>query len=169
MNPGKPLSICLAAFLGSLALEAGAATLYKLIDRDGHVSYSDQPPMGFAGTVVPLDIDPRMNAASSQPPPIVSQAQRGESENERIIRRRPPPVDEGPVRLAQQRLDAAKLALANAQESSTPDDWIYHGYFNGTRRSPRPEYSERLEALDAAVKQAEASLAEAERKLRLGG
>jgi hypothetical protein len=82
-----------------------------------------------------------------------------------IIRRRAPVDDEARIIQARERLEAARQALAAAQESSTPDDWIYFGPNNplGMRRAPRPEYQARLENLERNVQIAEEQLRTAER------
>jgi multidrug efflux pump subunit AcrA (membrane-fusion protein) len=85
---------------------------------------------------------------------------------EELIRRRPAAPNDTAVRSAQARLEQARAALAAAQASSAPDDWIYFGAGRG--RAPRPEYEARLDSLDSEVKAAEQQLADEERKLRLG-
>ena len=95
-----------------------------------------------------------------------------ESEYEKIIRRKAPDATakEDAVRSARKRLEDARAALQSAQDSSSPEDWIYRPkgpYMRGvspTVRFPRPEYAERLAALEADVKAAEANLEEVERK-----
>ena len=151
----------LAALL-ALAFEAGAVVLYKSIDANGRVTYSDQPPAGNgARVVVPIDVDYPPVAAPWRPPVAMS----GGEEVEQIIRRRPASSDDSRVRAAQARLDHARAALESAQNNSAPEDWIYLG---NRHRAPRPDYLARLESLQADVNAAEQQLADEERRLRLG-
>ena len=158
--------ISLAAGLVSLAFNAGAVVLYKTIDANGRVTYSDSPPRaGNAARVVPLDID--TSALPTVPAWRSSLAQSaGARDLEELIVRRPAQPSDAGVRAAQARLDRARAQLQFAQDNSTPDDWIYFG--RTQRRAPRPEYLARLESLEAEVASAQAALDDEERKLRLG-
>ena len=51
----RRLLLCLG--IAALACNAGAVVLYKSIDANGRVTYSDQPPSGAATRVTPLEID----------------------------------------------------------------------------------------------------------------
>jgi hypothetical protein len=158
------LKTSLALLLIATATEAWGATLYKLTDASGRVTYTDAVPKGFRGTVQRLEIDTSERVA------VVSPGARGQVQatvpDYAEIIRRPAPAD-GEVRvvLARERLEAARRALAAAQESSTPDDWIYVGPGNplGMKRVPRPEYQARLENLERDVQIAEDMLRSAER------
>jgi hypothetical protein len=154
----------LALLLIAAATEAYGTTLYKLTDPSGEVTYSDAVPKGFRGTVKRLDIDTSEKVVVLTPGPRAGQVQATPDYAE-IIRRRPPVDDESRIIEARQRLEAARQALAAAQESSTPDDWIYVGPRNplGMKRVPRPEYQARLENLERNVQIAEEQLRTAER------
>lgn len=147
------------------ATEAYGTTLYKLTDATGQVTYADAVPKGFRGTVKRLDIDTSDKVAVLSPGPR-GQVQATVPDYPEIIRRRAP-VDDNAARVAQarERLEAARAALAAAQESSSPDDWIYLGPRNplGMKRAPRPEYEARLSRLEREVRLAEEALAAAER------
>ena len=157
------LRIAILVVLGVLAFDAGAVVLYKHVDEKGRVTYFDRPVMpGDGARLERLDIDTSANPARVAPPAATA---RVESENERIIRRRPAEPDTRPLDAARQRLDAARGALEAAQASSTPEDWIY---FGNRTRAPRPEYLARIESLENAMKAAEADVAEQERRVRLG-
>ena len=150
--------IALTVLLACAASDASAAVFYKHVDSQGKVTYTDYPPGTTSGRVETLQID------TSALPTVRLAEPRAETENERIIRRRP--VDNtGPVLAARERLDAARAALQAAQDNSVAEDWIY---FGGRGRAPRPEYLARLEGLEAQVKAAEAALADEERRIRLG-
>ena len=147
-----------------LACNAGAVVLYKSIDANGRVTYSDQPPRGAVTRVVPLEID--ISALPTVPAWRESLAQSaGAADIEDLIRRRPTAPNEAAVRAAQARRDRARAALDSAQNNSLAEDWIYYG--NG-HRGPRPEYAARLDSLDAELKAAEQQVADEERKARLG-
>lgn len=160
------LRTSLALLLIAAATEVYGATLYKLTDVSGQVTYADAVPKGFRGTAKRLDVD------TSEKVAVLTPGSRGQvrasppPDYAEIIRRRPP-VDESEIRIAEarERLEAARRALAVAQESSTPDDWIYVGPRNplGMRRVPRPEYQARLENLERNVQIAEEQLSQAER------
>ena len=57
----------LACTLLALALPAAAQTVYKLIDRNGKITYSEEPPKNFDGKVIRIDIDPNANSGGSAP------------------------------------------------------------------------------------------------------
>lgn len=136
-----------------------AGTLYKLIDKDGRVTCSDQPPQDFAGRIVPVQVGPAPEPGQRALSPPA------ETEYEKIIQRKPPARDDSEVVAAKRRLEEARQALEQARESASPDDWIYTGNRGpGPRRYARPEYLERLARLEADVRAAEEKLAEAERK-----
>lgn len=157
--------IAAAALLGT-AMQAPAATFYKLTDHAGRVTYVDRAPSKFAGKVEMVTVDPAANTAKL-PDAVPSDVQ---VEAERIIRS--PQADrltQGEalsqrVERAQADLASARASLAHAQDNSLAEDWIY---FKRGGRGPRPEYAARLETLQANVKLAEANLAEAEQQQRL--
>lgn len=159
------LKTSLALLLIAAATEVYGTTLYKLTSPSGEITYTDAVPRGFRGTVKRLDIDTSERVAVLTPG-AQGQVQATAPDYAEIIRRRAP-VDENEVRVAaaRERLEAARQALAAAQESSTPDDWIYVGPGNplGMKRVPRPEYQVRLENLERNVQIAEEQLRTAER------
>ena len=164
----KVINYCLAALLAVVAFDAAAITLYKSTDEDGRVTYSDQPSRSLRERVVPLDIDTTADQ-TQLPLPAQSSESTRDSENERIIRRRPVVSDDSAVRLAREGLDAARSALEDAQNNSTDEDWIYFDRRMKPpgSRGPRPEYLARLESLEAQVKAAEITLADAVRVFQL--
>ena len=159
-----------AALLAFAASGASAQTLYKLIDKDGKVTYSEKPPKDFDGKVVPLDIDPNRNTATLPKPP--AKVERTEETGPGKGGRKPPPKrEEGQkgvdsnerVREAQERLESAKKALEDAQNNPGPDDVLRVGKVGGGTRPVFAEsYANRLSQLEAKVKDAEAKLKEAE-------
>src|SRR5580704_10815022 len=56
-----------AAILGVVltgAQWALAQTVYKLIDKNGKITYSEEKPKNFDGQVIPMNIDPNANTAT---------------------------------------------------------------------------------------------------------
>ena len=145
-----------------IALAAAAAqaqTLYKLIDKNGKVTYSEEAPKNFDGKVIRLDIDPNANRATlpkydkgAEPAPKRAQAARG-------AKQAAPDVDE-----MRKRVDERKAALENAQNNPSDDDvqWIGNAG-GGTRRVPTPDYQRRLAELERSLKEAEHELEQAEK------
>lgn len=160
------LKTSLALLLIAAATEAYGTTLYKLTDATGAVTYADAVPKGYRGTVKRLDIDTSAKVAVITPSERAGEVQATVPDYAEIIRR-PSPVDENEARIAaaRERLEAARQALAAAQDNSTADDWIYFGPNNpaGMRRAPRPEYQARLENLERNLQIAEDELRMAER------
>jgi hypothetical protein len=148
---------------------ASAQALYKLVDRNGNVTYTDSVPKGFDGRVIPIQIDPNLN--SSAPSPAAGQRGegRGETPAEATIRRRPV-NDEASIEAARLNARAARKAFEDARDNSTPDDWVYvnpYGNPVGLRRFPRPEYEARLAELERKATLAEQALDKLERERRL--
>jgi len=138
--------ILLAAMLSACALGATAQTLYKLIDKNGKVTYAEKPPKDFDGKVIRIDVDPNANTATLPKPtgPLVDPA-RGAS-------------DAG-VKAAQEKLEAAKKAYQQALDNPGDGDVSYIGNKGGgTRAVPTEEYAKRLATLEKAVKDAEEEL-----------
>ena len=155
----------LAALLVTLAAaDAGAAVLYKLVDRTGHVTFSDTVPRGFDGSVSRLDIETGPNLIT--PSPSAAPVARAPIDYDWLVRRQDTSGEER-LRAAARRIDDAKAALANAQDNSLAEDWIYLGANPlGMRRMPRPEYQARLDQLAANVVVAEAQYEALRQQLR---
>src|ERR1700694_3938461 len=126
MSGGK-ISICLGVLLAAVAFDSAAVTLYKSIDSEGRVTYSDREPRVSNGRVVPLEIDVNANEAQLAPHLPGAASPPTASDYQRIIESSTVGNDGSEVRLAQQRLDDAKAALQDAQDNSLATDWIYLG------------------------------------------
>jgi hypothetical protein len=123
--------ILLAAFalVLAIALPASAQTLYKLVDKNGKVTYSEKVPPGFDGQVSPVDIDPNRNTATLPKYTGSSDTETGAKKaaspmsatNERERRK------ELRVEAAKKKLEAAKAALASALENPGDTDVIRIG------------------------------------------
>lgn len=157
--------IALLALLGALLLAAGPAaaqTVYKLIDRNGKVTYAEEPPKYFDGQVIRIDIDPNANKATLNVPKPAPAAQTKSKEDL-------PPPPAGPTREqrlqeAQQKLEDAKKALADARDNPGEGDIRFLGKVGGgSRPVPTEAYQQRLDTLERAVKEAENEVRELEK------
>jgi hypothetical protein len=165
MKPGiTALGLAAAVALALAAPHALAQTLYKLIDKNGKVTYSEKPPKDFDGKVIRMDIDPNANTATlpklTPAPPDTS----GSNEPARKSREpgsskaKPVTVDE-----ARERLDAARKAYQDAVDNPREGEITRMGNVGGgTRPVFSDAYTSRLAGLEAAVKNAEEDLRRAE-------
>ena len=163
--------LALAAF-AILPLTAGAQgypapakveVIYKLIAKDGKVTYSQDAPKDYPGRVVKIEIDPRANTVVFprpnerpqylQPRPLTPQeARRLDAENAKVK--------------AQDALDEAKKALKDGQEPLEGElDWMGKKG-GGARPVPTEAYQKRIKALEDAVKAAEEELDRAQKGAR---
>ncbi|HEX5627925.1 MAG TPA: DUF4124 domain-containing protein [Usitatibacteraceae bacterium] len=163
-----------AARLALLALALGCADassqeLYKLVDKNGRVTYSDTVPKDFKGRVIPLHIDPNLN--SSEPSPAAGQDGEGRGETPAAGTHREKPVkDDAPIEAARRKAQAARKAFEDARDNSTPDDWVYVNPDRnpvGIRRFRKPEYEARLAELERLAVLAEQELDKLERERRI--
>jgi len=135
--------------LAVAATDAAAQTLYKLIDKNGKVTYSEKPPKDFDGQVIRLDIDPKANTATLPKPtasaPAPDAASRGASDDR--------------VRAAKAKLESARKAYEQARDNPRDEDLTFIGNKGGgTRPVPNEDYAKRLSTLEQAVKDAEEEL-----------
>ena len=141
------------------AADAAAQTLYKLIDKNGKVTYSESPPKDFDGKVVPMNIDPNANTATLPKP---GAAPRPETEAEKILRR-PSPGGGGGVEAARERLDTARKALKDAIDNPREGEVQRVGIVGGgTRPVETEDYKQRVAGLETDVRKAEEALRAAE-------
>lgn len=145
-----------AALSASLALalasaDAGAAVLYKLVDTQGNVTFTDTLPRSFVGEVTRLDVDTGTNVFTPAP----ESAARAPVDHDLLAR--PGPSGEERLRMAAERIDAARAALEDARTNSVAEDWYYYqrNPATGASRAPRPEYLARLSRLESEVIAAE--------------
>jgi hypothetical protein len=150
MGHRNALTFALAALLA--ALPAAAQTVYKLIDKDGKVTYSEAPPKHFDGQVIRIDIDPNRNTATLG----VDRGQPKEAGQPK-----PGPNAEAPsagerLDKAREKLDAARKALQDAKDNPGEGDIQWLGKVGGGARPvPTEAYQQRLANLERAVKEAE--------------
>jgi hypothetical protein len=144
--------------------DAAAQTIYKLIDKNGKVTYSEKPPKEFDGRVIRIDVDPNANTATFPKANARGEGARSETEGERIIRRKPDTGQEDRVTAARARLQAAEKAMTDARDTATDDDYmVIRNAGGGVRRVPNEQMSARLAGLEKAVKDAQEALEAAEK------
>jgi adenylyltransferase/sulfurtransferase len=147
--------LSVAAAMALLPGEACAQTLYKLIDKNGKVTYVEKVPDNFDGKVIPMKVDPKANTATLPKPstasPSPAPGSAPASKGERVAK-------------AKESLESAKKALAYARDNPGEEDIQRMGSVKGGARPvPTESYKAKLEKLEAAVKAAEKELEEAER------
>jgi hypothetical protein len=153
MRIALTLSIALAA--AGFAVTASAQTVYKLIDKNGKITYSEEKPKQFDGQVIRIDIDPNANTTSA--PKRSAEESREVRMRERPDKKKAEP--EPDIGLLQQRVDAARQALKDAQDHPGDSDVQYIGNKGGgTRAIPSEEYSAKITRLSDNVKRAEDAL-----------
>jgi hypothetical protein len=187
------LRVLLLALAAALASPACAQILYKLVDRQGRVTYSDSEPKNFDGTVTRIDPDTASNVMPSGKAgegAARAGAATGIGETRRAARE----DLEGKLRAAQARVESARKALAEGSEP-LPEELqsIQHRYpplksgeqppnpncfaatspsgeasLNCPTRMPLDTYYERQKKLEGDLKLAEEDLALAERAYRRG-
>jgi|APFre7841882724_1041349.scaffolds.fasta_scaffold118150_2 predicted RNA-binding protein len=157
------LALPFAAHAQDFPAPAKVEVIYKLIARDGRVTYTQSAPKDFPGRVVKIEIDPRANQVVFprpnerpqflQPRALTPQeARRLETENDRVK--------------AQDALDEAKKALKDGQEPREGElNWIGNRG-GGARPVPTEAFQNRIKALEDAVKAAEENLDRARRAAR---
>ena len=142
------LALAVAALAGPVA----AQTLYKLVDKDGKVTYSEKPPKDFDGKVIPLDIDPTRNTATL---PKYEGAPKGGM--------KPPGAANGAASAAQERVEALRKQLQDARDNPREEDYDHVGNAGGGARPVLNEtYHRRIAKLEEELAKAEAQLRRAE-------
>jgi exonuclease VII small subunit len=146
----------LAVVVLALAQPAAAQTLYKLIDKNGKVTYADSPPKDFDGKVEKIEVDPNRNRATILPPGTAGEV---------LSKDRANPADTGEaLKQAQARLEAARRDLAFARENPREGEVDRVGNVGGGARPvPTEAYEKRLASLEQAVRDAEEEVRRAER------
>lgn len=159
--------LSIAVALGALALfalPAHAQTIYKLIAKNGKVTYADKAPKDYEGQVVKLEIDPKANLATLPKlgapgvkdgvrPMSLPEAKRFDAEVT--------------LKRARDALEEAQKAFADGKEPQEGElNWIGKKA-GGARPVPTEAYNERIKALEDAVKSAEREVDRAQRAKRM--
>ena len=168
----KFLHVMSMACFASFAICVHAQELWKYTDKSGNVTYSDKAPTlsekaervttDTTGTVISA---PKNVVGGATQNSATIRARLSASENLRDSLRKV-------VDAAREELERAKKARGAGEEPTAEERQIVVG--RGKDGNPtganavlrKPEYEERIAALDAAVKQAEESLVNAERNAR---
>ena len=156
-------SLLVAVALLLAGTPALAQTIYKLIDKNGRITFTDTAPKNFEGQVIPIEIDTKANVAQppkippgGSPPMSPYQTQRELTRNEALLR----------LNQARERYNTAKEALEQGKNPQQ-DEWqtlVQQG--GGGRRVPNESFFERQKLLEANLQAAERDLAEAEQNYR---
>jgi hypothetical protein len=153
------IGIMLACGLAVFPAAAAVEILYKLIDRNGKITYSGEAPKNFDGQVIRLEIDPARNTATlpkyePTPKAVTKEGQPGKLAEERNKLTREQRLEQ-----ARENLEKARRALADARDNPKDGDIQFIGKVGGgARPQPSEEYQKRLSDLEAAVKRAEEEL-----------
>ncbi len=153
------LVLCAACFTPA----AGAATLYKLIDKNGKVTYSEEKPKSFDGQVIRIDIDPNANTATLEKPQPAAQGE-GKVNRQRGEATSPAKIDEeARIAQARDRFERAQKALQDAKDNPQDGDLMMVGKVGGgVRTIPSEAYQQRLDRLETEARLAQEDLRRAE-------
>ncbi len=193
MTERSALAALLLACGVLLAVPAAAQVLYKLVDKNGRVTYSDREPKGYEGTVTRIEQD---TAPTTLPPSKPVEAKKRESNSPGIAetRRNSREALDKKVREAQAKVDAARKARDEGGDPRADElQTVQHRYpplrsgeapprancfnavdpngaatLNCPTQVPLESYYERRKKLEDAVRDAEAELAAAERAYHRG-
>jgi hypothetical protein len=162
----RTTSLLFAAMLAAFASVVSAETLYKLIDKNGKVTYSGEKPKNFDGQVIRIDIDPNANTATlPKPPPASKGGEEGTRRAPTSFGNPARAAAEDRVRMAKEKLEAARKTLQDVRDNPGVDDVQFVGKVGGGARPvPSEEYLARLAQLEGAVKDAEEELRRAEKE-----
>ena len=120
------IPILAAALLLCAVAPLQAQPLYKLVGKDGKVTYTQTPPKDFDGQVTRVDIDSKTNTMDA--PKLPPKAE-GKSSAADIIRRPTPTSKLDRVRAARQNMEKVCGAYENARDNPGEGDveWIARG------------------------------------------
>lgn len=141
MKSGSLARMALVA-AAMFAATAFAQTLYKLVDKNGKITYSESRPKEFDGQVIELNIDPSANRAVL-PKYDATKAAPGAMTPEAVA----------DINQAQQKLAAAKKVLDEAK--ANPEMQRVGKVGGGAREVVSPEYEARVAKLEQDVRDAE--------------
>ena len=125
MRPAALRVVLVAASIALLPIGALAQVLYKWIDKDGRVQYSDQPPKGFSGPVTRIEPDEAPTPSPAPPikdPGVPKAAKAGGAMQDIIDMAAKKREERGKL---EARVKAAREKLAAAQaarDGATPGD-----------------------------------------------
>jgi hypothetical protein len=153
-------------------MSASAQELWKYTDKNGKVTYADKAPMNgekaervnadTTGTVIPAAKN--LFEGKPQGSAVVNSRASGREAEREVYRKK--------LEVARDQLEQAKKALERGQEPTEDERVIVVG--RGKEGQPtgvnsinrKPEYFQRIAALEDAVKKAEENVAAAEKEFR---
>lgn len=138
-----------AAVACLVVAEAGAQVLYKLIARDGKVTYSDHAPKNFDGQVVRIETDTASNVLPSRPAAAAPASPATSVANQRAANRE---SLEKALRAAQAKVDAARKAKAEGGEPGSDEMQVIQKRYAPLKAGQDPPRANCRNALDAAGK-----------------
>lgn len=147
----RVLSPFLVAPLLLIAVNS-SAEVYKVIDKDGKVIYTDQKPAANGGEVIEVETDPKAN--TMDPIPDLKQKQQ-ERQAEREEKKK---AYKERYKAWKEKYDSAKKALAKAEKALRevePGEEDFIGYrtaSGGFAARPSEEYLRRVEGMEENVK-----------------
>ena len=167
MNLIRMLLLFAAAATTAFAFPAAAQTLYKLIDKNGKVTYAEKPPANFDGKVIRMDLDPNANTAVL-PKPGASGSSESSNKDTETQRRdssvKKKSAEEERLERARSKVDDAKQRLQDLIDNPSDDDVMRIGKVGGGARPVfTEEYQEKIKRAEAAVKAAEEEFERVER------
>lgn len=142
MPKQKRLAASAAFALAALFALGGAASaqqvLYKWVDKDGKVQYSDKPPKDATIAVTKIEIDPETNTTASAPAPKAVGASEIDQKLIDMAARKRAVRDklEADVKRARAKVDAARVALATALPDESERQVIQQRVQNKTPAGP---------------------------------
>jgi hypothetical protein len=165
------LVLAIVFFAGALGAQTSA--VYKHVDKDGKVTYSEKPPAKDApkaeekpANAKKLDMDNERNVIKSYAPKSSADGVGGTRAFDKRIERNN--TLRAQLEEAQRELDDAKTALEEGKDPQE-DEWQTVGVAQGRpARIPSEAYHQRIKALEQAVKNAEEKLKRAETAVRRG-
>ena len=129
------VAVLLAALVAG---PAWAQVLYKWIDKDGNVQYSDKPPVKFGGPVTKIEVDVPPDPDTTPRPPRARDVGPASSEiaaKRRLVRTQLA----AEVARARDRLEAAKTALAAADAPLDDERQVVQQRIDQSRPQPGPD------------------------------
>jgi hypothetical protein len=184
----------LFALAAAVALPAPAQVLYKLVDRQGRVTYSDSVPKNYEGQVTRIEPPDAVSNVVNSGKQVEAAPKAGSPPGMAETRRRTREELEAKLRAAQAKVEAARKAKAEGGDPQVDEmQTIQHrraplasgeqppnancftatdpngtAFLNCPTRIPDGSYYERQKKLDDDLKRAEEELALAERAYRRG-
>lgn len=160
-----PMIVLIGLSLVTLSLSANAELLYRYVDKDGKVIYSDKPPKnGEKATRV--EVDPTANIVKLQTKDSGGKEQKfADIKSRGDARAALRDKLQKDLDTAEKNVEQAKKALEEGRDPVDGETRIVTGK-NGNSILRQPEYYARIAALEEAIKKAEEQLKDAEQKYR---